>query len=94
MTAHADITTAAASRILVRLSKHWAHRFSVTRDATSAHIDFGDGSLCRLQLIPGGLRAGVEAPPAELEQLEQIVAEHLQRMAQGESLTISWQPGG
>jgi uncharacterized protein len=90
MKSHADVATDSASRLLTRLCKHWAHNYTVKFDPDKGDIDFG-GTGCRLRVTAAGLRIEVEAPETcELIELEQVVADHLQRMTKGEQLEISW----
>jgi hypothetical protein len=90
MKSHADIATDSASRILTRLCKHWAHHYKVSFDSDKGDIDFA-GSGCRLRVTAAGLRVEVEAPAEPgLVELEQVVADHLQRMTKGAPLEISW----
>jgi len=90
MRAHATIGTHSASRILTRLCKHWAHHYTVTFDPDQGDIDFG-GSRCRLRVTAAGLHVEVEAPAErELIELQEVVADHLKRMAKGEPLEAAW----
>lgn len=88
--AHAVLTTDSASRYLVRLCKHWGHRFKVEFDETRGFVDF-EGSDCRLEADAQRLQITVHAPSSELEELEHVVLDHLQRFApKGEQLHLVW----
>jgi len=89
----AIVPTAHASRYLQQLCKHWSHKFAVTFDAQNGHVPLpigtadlaaGDMALTvRCQTVAGG----------DIERLQQVVADHLNRFAfrEGE-LAFSWQP--
>lgn len=78
-------------KLIGRLSRHWAHKLKVEHDETSARIDFSGDSHCLLLVQGGAIAATVEAADIEsLAKLEQVVADHLQRMARGETLAIQW----
>ena len=87
---HAEIATPFASRYLVQLSKHWSHKFAVEWDATHSHIPLS-GADCRLEAKDGLLIADLDAPEADLERVQGVVANHLNRFAfkEGE-LAFDW----
>lgn len=85
------LKTPTASRYITRLCKHWRHKFPVDFDTQRGHIDFGDAS-CYLQAGDAVLHISVVAPEAELDELEAVVAEHIQRFApRGEELQFVWE---
>lgn len=87
----ATVTTEHAVRCVTRLCRHWSHKFQVSFDETRGEIFF-DPARCTLTVVEGGLEVLIEAPDtATLEQLEPVVADHMQRMVAGETLQISWQ---
>ncbi|WP_137819130.1 DUF2218 domain-containing protein [Pseudomonas sp. 2FG] len=87
---HTDVSTESASRYINRLCKHWSHKFAVDYDAQRGEIKF-DPARCLLQVIDAGLRLTLETPDEqELAHLQEVVAEHLQRMASSEQLAIQW----
>lgn len=84
------IVTENARRCLTRLCRHWSHRFAVQFDETQGEIFF-DPAYCRLKVLDGELEVQLDTPvQAELDELEEVVAEHLQRMAGEECLSIEW----
>ncbi|OHV08776.1 DUF2218 domain-containing protein [Kushneria phosphatilytica] len=87
--ATAIMTTESGSRLINRLCKHWSHRFEVEYDETHGHIDFG-ASQCSMSAHAEQLVVTVHAGEDELERMQGVVAEHLQRMASGETLEIIW----
>jgi hypothetical protein len=85
----ADIVMSAAPRCLQRLCKHWSHKFQVSYDEYTGRIDFQPAS-CELWASDNALRIKILTPLlAELEELQAIVADHVQRMA-GEELQFTW----
>ena len=90
-TATATVATENPSRLINRLCKHWGHKFPVQHDEQKGEIELPIGN-CRLQVAGGGLQVVVEAEGSEqLQKLQQVVADHLERMATGETLSFTWQ---
>jgi hypothetical protein len=86
----ARVATPNPERLLLRLSKHFEHRRSVTRTASQAHIEF-DGGTGDLLAEDGVLVMNVVTDNEELlARLEDVVGSHLVRMAHGETLDIRW----
>ena len=80
-----------SSRLINRLCKHWGHKFPVQHDQQKGEIELPIGN-CRLQVADGGLQVVLEAEdPEQLQKLQQVVADHLERMATGETLSFTWQ---
>jgi uncharacterized protein len=91
----ANISTLSGPRIIRRLSKHWSHRFAVTESDGISTIRFDDASFCALSAYSAELEVILEARDASaMGRLEEVVAEHLQRMDQGSTLEIQWKPVG
>lgn len=87
----ADVATDKASRYLQQLCKHWAHRLAVTFDPARGSVDFGDGRSATLVASDSALTVTVHADAeAGLDELERIVADHLQRFAFRETLEFNW----
>ena len=88
----AIVPTAHASRYLQQLCKHWSHKFDVTFDATSGHIPLPLGSA---DLAAGDMALAItcEVPEGgDLERIQQVVADHLNRFAVREGeLEFKWQ---
>jgi hypothetical protein len=95
-TSHAKITTAAASRYLQQLCKHWSHKFAVEFTAERGHIPFDGERACTLEAGPDNLTLHVEASDeAALSRLEDVVIEHLKRFAFRENLgEVQWSRAG
>jgi hypothetical protein len=86
----ADVATPFASKYLVQLSKHWSHKFAVEWDQAHSHIPFAHAE-CWLTAEEGHLIAEIEAPSADLDHLQSVVAEHLNRFAHKEGeLAFAW----
>lgn len=85
-----SIDTAQPVQVIRRLCKHWGHKFPVTATEGRGHIELGFGQ-CRMQAASGKLEVEVSAADGvALQRLEAVVADHLQRMAHGENLIITW----
>lgn len=87
-TLYAKVTTDAGSRYMVRLCKHWSHKFTVEYDEQQGFIDFGH-SQCWLRPSASALELELKLGPQQ-DDMPQVVAEHLQRMANKETLEIAW----
>lgn len=74
------LLTDTADRYLLRLCKHWSHKFKVTYTEHTGHVDFG-GSTCAFTASPDRLEITLEATQNELAELEEVVVDHLQRFA-------------
>ncbi len=86
------IATLDGSRLIKRLCTHWAHKLEIQFDETQASVSFDADTHLRLEAGTEALQARLEAPgDARLAQMQGVVADHLQRMARGETLQIDWQ---
>ncbi|HBN8510974.1 DUF2218 domain-containing protein [Pseudomonas aeruginosa] len=86
------VRTESAARYINRLCKHWGHKFEVELTPERGFIDFGD-SNCELLAHPDHVLMVLNSPDEDsLAHMQNVVADHLQRMASSESLEISWQP--
>ena len=88
----ARIPTAAASRYLQQLCKHWSHKFAVEFTPERGHIPFAADRKCGLEAQEEGVGARLEAGDEEaLSRLEGVVIEHLKRFAFREDLgEVTW----
>src|SRR5437879_1160053 len=89
----ATIPTAAASRYLQQLCKHWSHKFAVEFTPKHGAIPFDETRLCTLDASPDRLALRVEAADdATLERMQDVVIEHLKRFAFREELgDVTWE---
>ncbi len=86
----ARVETALAQRYLTQLCKHFEHRFAVSQGGGAGNIAFPFGT-CRLEAAPDLLILRAEVrDPALLEQLESVVARHLERFAFRDTPAIVW----
>jgi hypothetical protein len=93
-TSTATIATVEPARIILRLCKHWGHKFPVSYDDTQGRIEL-PSALCLLTAGEGTLTARLEGgPDTDLDRMEQVVADHAQRMARGETYVWHWQRDG
>lgn len=87
----AVVQTPLASRYLVQLCKHFAHKIAVTYDTERGHADFPWG-ICDMTAGDTALDLYCEAPSAEdLERVKFVVTDHLQRFGWREKLSPDWQ---
>ena len=90
MISTASITTVEPARIILRLCKHWGHKFPVSYDEAQGRIELPLGQ-CLLSAGEGQLGVRLEGvPDADMARFEQVVAEHAQRMARGETYVWDW----
>lgn len=95
ITSIADVPTPMAERYVRQLCSHWGHRFPVVSDERSGTIDFGDGKSCTLSAANETIHVAVTAPDAEIERMQTVVAEHLNRFAHRENgLEFDWRAQG
>lgn len=86
----ATVTTDNPARLITRLCKHWGHKFPVRHDEHEGEIELSIGH-CHLGVVEAGLAVSLQAEsPEQLQQLQQVVGDHLQRMASGEALSFDW----
>ena len=87
----ARIATTMPGVLIRRLCKHWGHKFPVTYDEQHGDVSLSKGR-CTMKVVDGTLEVRVDvADEADLQHIEQVVAEHLQRMAGKEQLEFAWQ---
>lgn len=85
-----QIETSNPSRLIRRLCKHWSHKFEVSFDERQGQIALGD-TQCLLTAGEGSLTAQIRTEDeAQLERMETVVADHLQRMSADESFSFAW----
>jgi len=90
---HATIPTAAASRYLQQLCKHWSHKFAVEFTPEHGTIPFDADRRCTLDASPAALSLRIEAADdATLDRMQGVVIDHLKRFAFREDLgAVSWE---
>lgn len=88
LTSSAHIQTQDPQRLMNRLCKHWGHKLPVTLEAQQAEIELPPG-VCRMHCADA-LTVELKSDAAQMPKLQQVVADHLQRMAAKESLVIEW----
>lgn len=85
------IVTTNPGRLIRRLCKHWSHKFEVSFDDQQGSIALG-ADHCQLTAGEGSLTAQIKSEDqTQLERLETVVADHLQRMSSEETFTFDWQ---
>jgi uncharacterized protein len=87
----ARVPTAHASRYLQQLCKHWSHKYPVEFTPHTGRIEMSAAVLI-LDADPDGLGLRLTAEPENLERMEGVVADHLNRFAFREELVFDWKP--
>jgi len=87
-----SVQTAAASRYLQQLCKHWSHKFAVVFTPQHGRIPFDETRVCLLEATDGVLNLRIEAgDEAALERTQATVINHLKRFAFREDLgEVAW----
>ena len=84
------ITVENPSRYINRLCKHWSHKFTIEQTEQHSSIDFGTAH-CTLTHADDQLTLKLSsASAAELEKMQQVVANHLIRMSSKHISDVSW----
>jgi uncharacterized protein len=83
------IACANPPRLMTRLCRHWGHKFPVELGESRGSVAFPAGR-CEFMAEPGMLQVSLAMPEDNQARMQQVVAEHLQRMAGEEALTIEW----
>ena len=87
------IATAEGSRLIKRLLTHWGHKFEVSFHAHRGRVPFDADTVAEFEAGADALVVHIHAADAaRLARMETVVADHLQRMARGETLAIDWVP--
>lgn len=90
MITEATVKTKFGSVYLKKLCRHFARKVPTTVDKTKARIEFPFGTS-RINVDDDQLHLQIEVKDSsEINCAEQIVADHLIRMAHKENLTVQW----
>ena len=88
---NALIATPEASRLVKRLLTHWGHKFDVVLDKRHGEVPFDADTRALFDADESALAVRIEAADSErLARMQQVVADHLQRMARAGALEIAW----
>lgn len=89
-TSSTSLASPESARLIKRLCAHWAHKFTVESQPGQGLINFGD-SQCRLSSDDSSLHIQLHCPdPATSSRMQQMVFEHLERMAKHELTQPIW----
>ncbi|HJP46508.1 DUF2218 domain-containing protein [Acinetobacter venetianus] len=88
MNSTTQITTQEAKRISKRLINHWKHKFEVAETETDSKI-FMPTATVTLTPQQQYLSVLIENQQDDVQHLEQVVIDHLNRMAQQE-FNVEW----
>ena len=89
MIAYADIHTEQPERLMKRLGKHWGHKFPVETGEQESTITLPLG-ICHM-FSTDILRVELRSDEQQMSTFQEVVADHLRRMASSEQLVIEWQ---
>lgn len=87
---HATIQAAQPQRLMKRLCRHWGHKFPVESGEQQSTIELSLG-ICSM-ICTDILAVELQGEEQQMPALQQVVADHLQRMAGMEELLIDWKP--
>lgn len=86
----AQVQTEQASRYLVALCKHFAHKVAADYDSNRGRVDFQPGS-CVLRADGNHLHLRCEASTEpDLNLVKDVVEVHLVRFARSEAIAVTW----
>ncbi|MGY8819612.1 MAG: DUF2218 domain-containing protein [Pseudomonadales bacterium] len=90
---HAQVATPRASRNMMRLCKHFAHKAEVQLDERQAQVEFVFGQ-CRMLADDEQLLIDCQAEAGESEKrLRFVIDDHLHRFSGEEALKVKWLDG-
>ncbi|OTG62912.1 DUF2218 domain-containing protein [Acinetobacter silvestris] len=89
MKSHTSISTHEAKRIAKRLLNHWKHKFEVSETETMFSIFMPETTVVLTAEIDQ-LIVDIDTQLEDYTRIEQVVVDHLNRMAQQEFL-VAWQ---
>jgi hypothetical protein len=85
------VKTVNASRYLQQLCKHWSHKFAVEFNEETGKVPFNPESNVMFEADANYLRMVLHVTDAaNLERMQNVVAEHLKRFAFREELEVVW----
>ena len=85
----AYVTCVNPVRLMTRLCRHWSHKFKVELDEGHGSVAFPAGT-CTFAAEASLLQVSLDMPEDSQVRMQQVVAEHLQRMAGSETLAVEW----
>ncbi len=86
----AFVTCTNPARLMTRLCRHWSHKFNVELGEDHGSVAFPLGT-CAFVAEASVLQVSLNMPEDNQVRMQQVVAEHLQRMAGSETLVVHWQ---
>ena len=90
MTTEAIVKTEFGALYLKKLCRHFAHKIPATISGSQGRIEFPFGP-CRINVNDEQMHLHIEVDDAaEMDRAEQVVAEHLIRMANKDEPTVKW----
>lgn len=90
MMTEAIVKTEFGALYLKRLCRHFAHKVPTTMSGSQGRIEFPFGPNC-ISVDDEQMHLQIEVnDSAEIDRAEQVVAEHLIRMANKDNPTVKW----
>lgn len=90
MMTEATVKTEFGALYLKKLCRHFARKVPTTMSDSQGRIEFPFGPN-RIDIDDEQIHLQIEVnDPAEIDRAEQVVADHLIRMAHKENLTVQW----
>ncbi|MES0826885.1 aldolase/citrate lyase family protein [Ruegeria sp. SCP11] len=85
------VQTAAASKYLQQLCKHWSHKAEVSFDPTQGSVSFPGGNRVALTADDNSLTVtATTGPRGNLAKWQEVIETHLVRFAFRENFQINW----
>lgn len=86
----ANVETKFGDSYAKRLCRHFTHKIPTTIEGRKASIEFPFGT-CNIDVDDTHMRIVVElSDPEQMERAEQVVADHLIRMANKDEPVVEW----
>lgn len=79
-------------KVMLRLVRHWAHKFTVEEGEASCRIEFPAGPLV-MTAHEDSLTLELACMAENANRLQEVVSGHVERMAGRESLNVKWVQG-
>lgn len=86
---NASVVCSQPGKVMVRLMRHWAHKFTVEEGEANCRIELPAGPLV-MTVHEDSLALKLVCKEDNVERFQEVVSDHVQRMAGKESLDIQW----
>ena len=89
---NASVACSQPEKVMLRLMRHWAHKFSVEEGEANCRIELPAGPLV-MTAHENSLALKLVCKEDNVERFQEVVSDHVQRMAGKETLVIQWSRG-